>query len=535
MAITLAVTGNGHFTGSSTALTTYAVTEDSTPIEASDTSGGTGTINFTVVEDPGPEGSILLMNDTVTLTDKSNGTTTGTVYSVATNNGMANISANARTNLLTAVMTVPPFTGTLSQAFTFYLSMAGITSGIVVDPSIASRLVTFQGFNGNLWDNLKQMTVIQQVEISLVSNNIVLRPIRTFTVQTGKGTAVSRTTANADLAQTVQAYWYSNNWQLNGVVYPEGGDSTGVSGYQVDAGATLHENIPVNASLTSINQPVCVASTGIPIQYFGTTSVYTVAGQDGTPINPTVWRQHGGNISVAIGADQMSVDITINGAVGLPNAPYTIGVSAADNTYHSGLFITGSGTFFEPQMLTLPTGSPLAKTATVIGATVNNRFCTSYVQAWGTALRTAQKWAAPAQTITLSATVFNRPGQKGDLSYPTFGQVDSANAGLKYAQVDSHYAGYTFAQVDDDVQLIVANDFTNQAFGNIAGARVLYREAWYRVKTATLTEQILTLTAEIDTTFGDVDSVWSTKTFAQFNTRWAGKTFQDAQVIPLWT
>ena len=535
MAISLAVTGNGLFQGSSTALTAYSVTEDATPIEGSDTTGGTGTLNFSVMENPAADGTIMLLNDSVQLTDGSNGTTSGIVYSVSDGDGLASISANARTNAFIANVKIAPYTGTLGGVLTYYMSMVGISSGFVIDSTITARAVSYPGFTGSVWDSLKQLLLAQQCEVSLVSNNVVFRPIRTRTLQMAKNSKVTRLTANSDLAQTVQAYYYSNTWKTNGVCYPANGLASAVSAYQVDAGAVLVENISVGASLQSILQPTCLTSASVPSIYTGNSSIYTVAGQDGTPILPSAWTGNGGSVTVAIGQDQTSIDLKIVAATGLGNAPYTIGVSNGASNYYAGLFIVGTGTFFAPTLITIPTGSPLAKAATTIGATVSNRFIGTAAEAYSVALRTAQRWAAPQQSISVTAIVVNRPGDKGDVSYPTFAQVDTALSPNTFAQVDTLYAGMTYAQVNAIQQALVVNNFENQAFGNIAGARVLYQQAYYRVNTAQVTQDGISYTALIDTIFSDVNTAWTGKTFAQFNARWAGKTFQDAQVIPLWT
>ena len=715
MTISLTVTGNGLFQGSSTALTGYTVTEDATPIEGSDTTGGTGTLNFSVVENPAADGTIMLLNDSVQLSDGSNGTTSGTVYSVSDGDGIATISANARTNAFVANVKIAPYTGTLGGALTYYMSMVGVTSNYVIDPTITAirtnlfnnpsgrrtltgysalngtlmqdpgqgaycianvaigrgnsgvlidvipnvasgrllpntqytysagiygsdvstflyaggagvtgpgslsavksaggtygrysltfttsasgvinfyilndsttainsamairdaqletgptatayfdgssvangdgtsslwsgainnspstngRYVNYQGFIGSVWDSLKQLLLVQQCEVSLVSNNIVFRPIRSRTLQMSKNSKVTRTTVNSDLAQTVQAYYYGNIWKTNSVCYPPNGLASAVSAYQVDAGTTLIENISVGVSLQSVSQPTYISSTSVPSIYAGSSSIYTVAGQDGTPILPSAWVSNGGSITVAIGQDQTSIDLKIVAATGLGNAPYTIGVSNGASNYYAGLYIVGTGTFFTPTPITVATGSPLVKSATTVGATVNNRFVGTIAEASSIALRTAQRWAAPQQVINVAATVVNRPGDKGDASYPTFAQVNASLSPKTFSQVNTLYTGLTFAQVNAIQQSLVTNNFENQAFGNIAGARVLYQQAYYRVNSAQITEDGISYSAGIDTIFDDVNPMWSGKTFAQFNARWVGKTFQDAQVIPLWT
>ena len=133
MAVTLKVTGGGEFLGSATNLSEYSVTEDATPLAVSDTSGGTGTMQFTVVEN---ERTHLLLDSEVELEDESNGRTTGRVASVSANRDIASVSADSRVNALMFDTTTAPFTGTLIQAFTYYFGLAGLTTELSIDPTL---------------------------------------------------------------------------------------------------------------------------------------------------------------------------------------------------------------------------------------------------------------------------------------------------------------------------------------------------------------------------------------------------------------
>lgn len=535
MAVNLKVTGNGHFKGASTNLTDYTSTEDSTPIEGSDSSGGVGQIQFGVVEDATSEGSILLLNDTVELEDGSNGRTQGIVNGVTSTDGVASVTADGRLVAFMATRTTQPYTGTLGGAFTYYLSIVGITTGFTIDATITSRSVTFPGFTGNMWDYIKQMCVAQQVEIALVSSNIVLRPLRGRTIETRKNASESWSVQNSDIAQAIEVYYYNNKYTTDGLAYPQGGWNPDVSVYQVDAGAILEFDIPTNVSFVSVKQPV-VQNT-VSRGYSGPSSVYAVSGNDGLPITAAQWTATGGSISVSINDDTTTLHVIIRGANDPTGkyAPYRIAVSAGPSDYYSSLRIVGTGVFTDKQLLTIPTGVPLSKTATVIGATVDNPFITTPTEASTVGLRTAQKWAMASQTINATATVLNRKGDKGTANYPTFaGYFAPLYAGKTFAQFNAANVGVTFAQWDAIAQASVQDSFDNQAFGNIAGARVRFRDAMYRVRTATINASTIDYTAEADTLFGDFDARWIGKTFADFDTFFAGKTFQDFDVIPLY-
>lgn len=534
MAVNLKVTGNGHFQGASTNLTDYNATEDATPIEGSDSSGGVGQITFGVIEDPTSEGTILLLNDTVELEDGSNGRTQGVVNGVSSTDGVASVSADARLVAFMATRTTQPYNGTLGGAFTYYLGLVGITTGFSIDSTITSRTVTFPGFTGNMWDYMKQMCIAQQVEIALVSSNIVLRPLRARTVEVRKNASESWAVQNSDLAQSVEVYYYNNKYLTNGLTYPQGGWNPDVSVYQVDANATLEFDIPTNVSLTSVQQPVVQDNV---TRAYNASSVYAVAGNDGLPITAAQWSATGGSILVNINDDTSTLHVVIKGAADPTGkyAPYRIAVSSGPSDYYSSLRIVGTGVFTDKQLMTIPTGVPLSKTATVVGATVDNPFISTPAEAATVGLKTAQKWAMAAQTISATATVLNRKGDKGTANYPTFaGYFAPLYAGKTFAQFDTLNAGKTFGDWDAIALASVQDTFENQAFGNIAGARVKFRDAMYRIRTATVNASTIDYTAESDTMFSDFDARWTGKTFADFNTRFAGKTFQDFDVIPLY-
>jgi hypothetical protein len=191
--------------------------------------------------------------------------------------------------------------------------------------------------------------------------------------------------------------------------------------------------------------------------------------------------------------------------------------------------------FFDKKLITVPTGAPLSKTATVVGVTIDNPFISTLEDAYSAAMLAAGRYASPQQTLSVSATVINRAGEPGSIVYPTFANFDSAQVGKTFSQFDTSVGSMTFAQFTEQQFALVADSFANQAFGNVAGARVKFRDSWYRIRNATVTPETINFNAERDTIFDDFTTAWTGKTFAQFNSRWSGKTFEDFGVISLWT
>lgn len=533
MAIELSISGNGKFGGHSTSLLSYSAQEDSTPINPDDSTGGYGQLTFSAVEDEDADGSILLINDTVTLTDGSNGNTGGVVSDVSAEEGVVSVTASSRIGILRAIAQAQPYSGTLAGAFEYYLSLAGVTSGFTVDATIASRPVVFPGWNDEVYVALKRLCTAYEVEMSLVSNNIVLRPIRTRIAQNLHDSAQSWSVTNGQLAQSVEIYYYNSELKANYLAYPPTIYDASPTIGPIDGGQTMVTTVELSSSLSAINQPAPV--TYVAPDYTGPDSVYTIIGKDNEPIDPFWWIANGGLITVELGDDTRTATITVTGATDPSEAyaPYRI-AQMVDNEAVDTLKLTGSGVFFDKRMITIPTGAELARTARAVGTTIDNEFVSTLAEAYTAGLKAAQALAAPEQTVSITASVVNRKNEQGSIVYPTFNDFNTANASATFATFNTTWTGKTFDNLTATYFAQVATNFENQAFGNASGARVLFRNAWYRARTATVTPVSIDYTAERDTMFSDVNNVWGGKTFNDFNTRWAGKNFEDMAVIPLW-
>jgi hypothetical protein len=587
MGVTLTLNG-----GPETNIVSYSATEDSTPIDPSDSSGGVGQISISLADDMQRDGSILYINDDITLSDGINGTTTGKVNSVKLSNGIADISGDSRVGMFLSYQNIPPFTGTLADAFYNYCDIVGLSANRYVDPDIASIPVNFPGYVGDMWQFMKNMCSAMQIELSLVSNNVVLRPLRSRIAENKRNIDESVSIENKNLAQSVEVYYYNNSTQSSVLVYPKGGWNSSVQIYQVDAGEVLEVNIPVDVYLTSIQQPTPYASGAVPRGYVGPSSTYSVVGKDGVPISATAWTNNGGNLTATIGDDGKSVKVTIFGATDFAGvAPYRIAAGAGDGTYYSTLRLMGGGTFFDKQKATILTGVPASKTATVVGVTVDNPFISTYSQARDVGAIVAANYAGTKQVLNVTTVGINRSGESGSITYPKFSDFDAGVSTITNATGDgttitytaansftigqqvgisgispsiynttgtvtfansttfkiagnatgtyssggqAYYLGNTFKDFTAQQFDLVKNNFENQAFGNVAGARVKYGDAYYRIRNATITESTISYSAERDTIVNDFDTVWSGKTFAQFDTQFVNKKFEDFGVIPLW-
>jgi hypothetical protein len=388
-----------------------------------------------------------------------------------------------------------------------------------------------------VWVKLKELCVAYGAEITLIRGNITVRPVRSNNAIELNNITESWTVENSDLAQQVEVYYYNSDYRAGELVYPSGGWNQDVTVYTVDALQTIEVNIPVDVTITSIVQPTIQTT----VAKDGVGSVYCVVGNEGEPILPADWTRDGGSITVAIGEDKESLDVTIVGAGGktAEYAPFRIGVSAGDNDYYSSLRVLGDGTHFRRESIIVPTGADATVTARLIGATVDNRFISTLSQAQSIALDVASKWASPSQVIRIDRAMISAPtdGESSAYDYATFAEFDAyaaANGITTFTQFDTAWSGQTFAQFDNYWFELVDDQFAFQVFGNANGSRIQFRRAMYRIRQIDISESNVRYTAEADTTIGDFDeSAGVAMTFTQFDTLYAGLTFQDFSLIPL--
>lgn len=514
--------------GATKSIEDYSVSEDSSPIDPSDQTGGVGQFTVSLGDD---DLARSLTFQTVELSDGSQGTTTGIASGTQSTDGAPVLSVDSRMNALTAIRTAQPFTGTLSAAFIYYVGLVGITSGLVVDSTIASTSVTFQGWTGVVWDNLRQMCSALGVEISLVSDDIVLRPVRGRIAQDYRDSSRGFTIDSSNLSQSIQIYYYQNEWTVNGLAYPDGGwttDTPVISG--LAAGSTTIVPITFSASLTSIQQPTC---SDFVDQFYSASSVYTVTGGDNLPVTAAEWIAEGGSITVVLGDDTVSATLTIVASPNTENGPYTIAMTAGASSNYSSLRLVGTGTFSDKQMLTLNSSVDPLKISTVVGTVVDNPYINTVDDAYHAGLWALKSWGSPRYTINVSSTGINRLGDTGSYAYPTIADFDTAMAGMTIAQFNTLWAGKTFADFNAYWNATVSGDFANQAFGNVAGARVRFGDAWFRIRSASIGPAGLTYTAQEDTTVADLDAIWAGATIADFNAEWSGSRWVDFALAPL--
>lgn len=541
----------------------YTVEEAATPLAAGDSSGQVGTFTLTIpVPDPSLTttrvtpwslyrklGETVFIDTDVRIDDPRKGFTLGRVNSstVSRDGGTLTLSGVSRVGLLNVYgVQAGPFVGVLRDAFTYYLSLANVSTGLFVDDDIANTPVVFPGWTGELWYYLKQMAASLDCDISLVSGVILLRAIRKRVATSGKDLTRSLSTGGGTLAQAVEVYQYNNRPITNELVYPPGGWNSEVEVLNVNAGEEQEYTLDLSASVTSIQDPVMQTFVA---QDYSATSVYTIVANDGLPVSPTLWENNGGSLTVTIAPDTTHLIVRLKGATRIPtssgaaatNFSVALGSDTTGNRY-STLRLVGTGVAFDKVKHRIRTGVPASKTATDVGVTIDNPFISTADQLYRTGTRAAREFTGTSMSLSGSVTAVNKRGDSGQATYPTYAQVQTALATAiggtpTYAQVQSYYTSLgltTYDAVREYWFNFFRNDDVDQVFGNVQGARIYDRQSrkWYRIRQGSLKPGEISFgSADDDLTYSDVQGVYSGRTYAQVQTILNGLTYQQVSMM----
>lgn len=467
----------------------YTVQEDATTLNPSNFFGGAGQGNLTLAP---AQGDREFMTSMLTLDDSQNGKFQGPVRAMEMADRSLQVTSDSVLGLLNADRQVAPQRTTLQNAFSYYFGLLDIAGRLYVHPSIATRQITYPGWNGNMWDHIKQILVAEQIEVAAVGDRIMVRPPRSQVLRADRYTQSGWSLNNQNTSKKVRIHYYKNQYGTQREVYPvpptpvmrADRDDAPVPSepqiYNVDANETLVVVVDLNASLMSVNQPDCVDFVQNR-SYAGTNGVYAVSGSDGKPIPAAQWKAQGGSLSVRLLETSNQIEVTIKGAYNTTLAPYRIAMTAGTGSYYNSLHITGTGVVTEDRYVDLHTGTTAATTGDEIGTEVTNPFIDSLSKAYFVGGRAAAAYA-----------------------------LEASSTGVGH-------------------RLLTAVD----PMGNTAGARLLVDDAYYRVDSATISPESTSINASLDTLISDINKKFAGKTMGQMSTLWQGRTMLDFSLAPL--
>ncbi|QIK61794.1 hypothetical protein G7068_16135 [Leucobacter viscericola] len=517
-------------------ITSHSVSENATPVNVTEMSGGVSQMTLQL---KGGKRARHMRRKEVELVDSGQGKTVGRVSSISDQELAATVTADSRMIAFVSERKLDPYVGNLSGYFTYLCSVVGITSGIVIDSSLSAIPVVATGWNGSVWDRIKQLCSAHRVEASLVSNNVVFRPIRGRVAQTHRDSARTVSVDDSNTAQRIKVHYLESAERRTDLAFPLGGWTEETRVFNVKAGETLEFSIDLKpasgedgpgVSLQSIIQPTCVDFVG---RDHVASSVYCVAGNDGKPITASQWLATGGNLQVEIGEDSQTLIIRVTGSSIEQYAPYRIAATAGTSSYYSSLRVRGTGIFYNRATIDMATGNSADDSPTEIGAEVENLMLVGYESAWRAAADALCSWTGPTMRLNVTTRGLNRKGDSGSAAYPTIGDFNNLYPFDTFQTFDSKWPVESIASLNSFLFSKVENEFENQAFGNIAGSRVLEGGFWARISSATISPATVSYQAEADTTIGDFNSHYGDMSIAYFNTLVGNWSVGDLGIEPL--
>lgn len=498
------ITGSGNLLENG--LADYSYSEEVTPLEPSSSLGGISQVSVTGLA---IDSTSLVVNNSMRIDDSNYGSVNFQAKNVSISDNMATIVGSTIMSRLNVYKVAAPHGGggaSLRSAIEYYCSLVGIVP--FIEESFALELdlidVNFVGWSGNVWEHLKKLVSGVSasasgnvgIEMYIDGEDLVFRKAKTTPIVFENVSSSGLTVDSFDAAKQVSVFKYETEYGVDRVVRQQERQADGLftvnqnvsitDTMQVEAGEVVTKRFAVNASLSSVKQPVCVSQI-FPLPYGGTTGQYVIVGSDNLPIDPDQWIEQGGSVTVALTDNPYEIEVTVVAppAVTMPTAdnpaevtpaPYKIGVESSGDVDYPALYIVGTGVFFTKKTKTFMTGADDAFTSDDAAQTIDNIFITTDNDLNSRGIAAAQAACGPSivlsNVVTDSVQFGETPGsvvsklnnkfRVTSVSYTPANASITAVPCADFADFDALWAGKTFAQFDSLMSAngIKLNEFT---------------------------------------------------------------------------
>lgn len=503
------LSGNGSIKPNS--IFAYSYSEDVTSLEPSTIAGATSQVSVSAIaveseKTDSHTDSKLLINNEMFFSDTLKGVVSFRVKNVSKNLSTVTITGDTIQSRLNVEATAAPQGGpeaNLLTAIYAYCELVGVVP--LIDVEFAAELsavpVNFIGWSGVVWDKLKELCAAFSasssdnvgLEMVIIEDELVVRKAKNFVASLKRElSGESINIESFESAKSVEVFNYNTSYGVDKVFYENSNfdnskskqdrfQSSIADSMQVEAGATLRKRFSINASFTSVNQPVCVEeiTRTYPAPYSGTTGQYVIVGIDDLPIKPSEWNDNGGSITLELTdengnelpAGEIELVIKAPKLTGLPKAadtnaiafaPYKIGVESSGEADYPALWLTGTGVFYEKKSKIFLTGSSDEYTSRAEGPTIDNLFITNNFAASSRGVAAAQANCGPKISLSQqlnSGFAFGDVGAMQTIGLNQY-RINSANfsdssisliseASLELSNWNDIWAGLTFDDFND--------------------------------------------------------------------------------------
>jgi hypothetical protein len=276
---------------------------------------------------------------------------------------------------------------------------------IEFDPD-AKPLTAIPGFTGNVWEKLKELCSLVELDILFTNDQIRFTPRKFQRSEQYSNTYIPMTTlgksnltegaSQREKARSVEVV-YREQTDINLSAYYNTELWRADSVYSVEKGETKVEVIQTDNTFIALNQPVPVS--GVPVPYTNSFGAYVITGHDGYIVDPQWWNDNGGSIKVQPTTKAGEFKLTIQAPnIDTERAPYRVSEGAADRP---ALYIFGHGLpLSEPKTVKIYTGDPDASED--VGTKYESILVTSKLAAFNAGHKIAVSYGSGDSDLTFS-------------------------------------------------------------------------------------------------------------------------------------
>lgn len=384
---------------------------------------------------------------------------------------------------------------TLKNALDYYFYEINNTYGTKVDYSglTSNPEVNIPSWSGNMLQRIKEMCAIYRMRFWSSGNTYYFADITETTIDASKysvalnvnsnviGKALSLTNYNSSLVSTSNSSVEKFMYYVPDVITFDAGPTPITIEIQTDNVNIFpiggYHVVDITGPATTLDYLMSGNAFTAPNR-----SIMSLLDADDNPIPPSAWNQATGSYYARIDSNGTgSVTFTITppndaGFATLFPGPYKIGMEDLEGNIVSSLFIFGGG------VKTTPT-----QTVVSLGASSSE----------ATAVEFDTPFCYDAQT--------------------------NANA--------SYYASAYYGR--GDISTSFSMPATTQDMNTVDNIRFTYNYNKYKVSNASISYPEMSVNAEPAATIADLDTIWTTKTIANLDTKITGFTVGDWSAIPL--
>lgn len=476
MGITVSTTGNGKFspTGDqSDVIVSYSISESASPVGLSDTSGEIPALSIVgesnKIETMGNThpSSRLLIDNQLTLVDDLRGTFIGRVGSLSVDSNSVSANVFSKFEKLTATKRISPARGTLAEVFEAYFDEAGITSYDI--SSALTEQIVVPAWTDNIWNGLKKLCIASNTEIYFQNGVVYVKRRATKQINVTDITSESFEINLGEQAKTIKLTNIKTSWVEDAIAFTYGyGDSP----ESVEGDEVKEISVTSRVSLTSVNQPEYVTtSPDSYVEYISDRAIGTVPTE--LPNGFYSFRDKNGSIVPA--------SVVASRGAGIK-------AEITDDPYEIKVTVTGpKGPLNTPWTLEFRDNYPaLALTGT---GTLTDQYSATFPT--GSSLGDSENEYTDNPFLVNDIYFYNT-------AYYTCQQV--AGPVVK------------FSFSTDKIE-----EASNQEFGYLPGAIFTYSGSKYRVRSVSYDYGNININADQYVTYADFNSLWTGKTFEDFN------------------